>query len=61
MIFMQSWVLVDEENHLFECINKLANPNSGEVDFKGEKLLSLKGQKLKKCKETYWDIFQNLI
>ena len=27
------------KSSLIRCINKLASPNSGEVDFKGEKLL----------------------
>ena len=51
------------KSSLIRCINKLANPNSGEVDFKGEKLLSLKGQKLRNVRRRIGMIFQefNLI
>ena len=48
---------------MIRCINKLANPNSGEVDFKGEKLMNLKGQKLRNVRRRIGMIFQefNLI
>ena len=51
------------KSSLIRCINKLASPNSGEVDFKGEKLLSLKGQKLRNVRRRIGMIFQefNLI
>ena len=51
------------KSSLIRCINKLANPNSGEVNFKGEKLLSLKGQKLRNVRRRIGMIFQefNLI
>ena len=46
------------KSSLIRCINKLANPNSGVVDFKGEKLLSLKGQKLRNVRRRIGMIFQ---
>ena len=51
------------KSSLIRCINKLANPNSGEVNFKGEKLLNLKGQKLRNVRRRIGMIFQefNLI
>mgnify|MGYP000058627964 CR=1 FL=1 len=51
------------KSSLIRCINKLANPNSGEVDFKGEKLMNLKGQKLRNVRRRIGMIFQefNLI
>ena len=51
------------KSSLIRCINKLASPNSGEVDFKGEKLLNLKGQKLRNVRRRIGMIFQefNLI
>ena len=51
------------KSSLIRCITKLANPNSGEVDFKGQKLLSLKGQKLRNVRRRIGMIFQefNLI
>ena len=51
------------KSSLIRCINKLANPNSGEVNFKGEQLLNLKGQKLRNVRRRIGMIFQefNLI
>ena len=51
------------KSSLIRCINKLANPNSGEVNFKGEQLLSLGGQKLRNVRRRIGMIFQefNLI
>ena len=51
------------KSSLIRCINKLANPNGGEVNFKGEQLLNLKGQKLRNVRRRIGMIFQefNLI
>ena len=51
------------KSSLIRCINKLANPNSEEVNFKGEQLLSLGGQKLRNVRRRIGMIFQefNLI
>ena len=51
------------KSSLIRCINKLANPNSGEVNFKGDQLLNLSGQKLRNVRRRIGMIFQefNLI
>lgn len=51
------------KSSLIRYINKLANANSGEVNFKGESLLNLKGQKLRNIRRRIGMIFQefNLI